>query len=74
MGEDAWSSITQAFRFALGLRLRLQLRLLSEGQAPANAVHFSDLSAIERTSLKDAFRAIKAWQEKAAYHYQVEFL
>jgi CBS domain-containing protein len=74
MGDDAWSSIGQAFRFVLGLRLRLQLRMLSEGKPATNAVHLSELSAIERTSLKDAFRAIQGWQDKAAYHYQVEFL
>jgi signal-transduction protein with cAMP-binding, CBS, and nucleotidyltransferase domain len=37
-------------------------------------VPFSALSAIERTHLKDAFRAVRAWQETAAYHFQSRFL
>ena len=43
-------------------------------RAPAtNKVALGDLSGIERSRLKDSFRAIKSWQEKAAYHYQVDF-
>jgi CBS domain-containing protein len=57
----------------MGLRLRLQLRLLSEGKPVANKVPLHDLSAIERTRLKDSFRAIKTWQDMAAYHYQAGF-
>jgi CBS domain-containing protein len=32
----------------------------------------SDLTSIERSRLKDAFRAISDWQEMAAYHYRTE--
>ena len=32
----------------------------------------SDLSAVERTRLKESFGAIRRWQEMAAYHYQTE--
>ena len=33
-------------------------------------MHLADLSAIERSRLKDSLRAIKAWQDQAAYQFQ----
>jgi CBS domain-containing protein len=70
MDADHVGTIGEAYRFVVGLRLRLQLRQLQAGEAPANAVHLSDLSAIERSRLKDSLRAIKDWQEQAAYQFQ----
>jgi CBS domain-containing protein len=73
MSKDVHGSVSEAWRFLLGLRLRLQLRQVSEGRAPGNKVALHDLSAIERSRLKESFRAIKAWQDMAAYHYQSGF-
>ncbi len=47
--------------------------MLAEGKPPTSEVSLGDLTAIERSRLKDAFRAIKRWQEKAAYHYRTDF-
>ncbi len=73
MGEEVFASVTEAYRFLLGLRLRLQLRRHAEGRPVGNLVELAALTAAERGHLKAAFRAIKAWQEKAAYHYQASF-
>jgi CBS domain-containing protein len=73
MGPEAFEGVSEAYRYLLGLRLRLQLRHLSEGRPPVNKVAFADLSGIERSRLKDSFRAVKSWQEKAAYHYQASY-
>jgi CBS domain-containing protein len=73
MSQEVYGSVSEAYRFLMGLRLRLQLRLLSEGKPVVNKVLLHDLSAIERTRLKDSFRAIKGWQDMAAYHYQAGF-
>jgi CBS domain-containing protein len=73
LSEDGHASVAQAYRFLLGLRLRHQLRRLSEGGAPDAVVRVADLSAIERSRLKESFRAIKRWQERAAYHYRTDF-
>jgi CBS domain-containing protein len=70
MDRDQLGTIAEAYRFVVGLRLRLQLRQLQAGEVPANAVHLADLSAIERSRLKDSLRAIKVWQEQAAYRFQ----
>jgi CBS domain-containing protein len=73
LSQEAHEGVGQAYRFLLGLRLRHQLRQLSEGQAPTSVVRLGDLSAIERSRLKESFRAIKRWQERAAYHYRTDF-
>ena len=69
----AHESVEHAYRFLLGLRLRHQLRRLSEGHAPGSEVRLADLSAIERSRLKESFRAIARWQERAAFHYRTGF-
>lgn len=73
MSQEVFTSVSEAHRFLLGLRLRLQLRALSAGRPVVNKVALSELSGIERSRLKDSFRAIKGWQEMAAYHYQATF-
>jgi CBS domain-containing protein len=73
LAEENLALVSDAYRFLLGLRLRLQLRAISRGEAPSNKVALSELSALERTRTKEAFRAIRSWQESAAYHYHVEF-
>jgi CBS domain-containing protein len=71
MGADSSGTVMEAYRFLLGLRLRSQLKMISEGKAPTNVVALSQLSAIERSRLKDSLQAIGSWQGKAAYRYQV---
>jgi CBS domain-containing protein len=74
LSENAHSAITEAFRFLLGLRLRVQLRAISAGTPADDEVALSDLAGIERTRLKEAFRAIRRWQEAAAHRYQPELV
>jgi CBS domain-containing protein len=73
LGQENLDLVSDAYRFLLGLRLRLQLRAIARGEAPSNKIALSELSALERTRTKEAFRAIRGWQESAAYHYQVEY-
>jgi CBS domain-containing protein len=73
MSQEVFNVVGEAYKFLLGLRLRLQLKQASEGKPVGNKLAFSSLSAIERSRLKDAFRAIKSWQDMAAYHYQASF-
>ena len=69
----AHDGVAQAYRFLLGLALRQRLRTLAEGRAPGAELAVADLSAIERSRLNESFRAIRRWQEKAAYHYRTDF-
>jgi CBS domain-containing protein len=70
-GETA-ATISETYRFLLGLRLRLQLRMAAEGRPVGNKVKLAELGEIERSRLKDAFRAIRGWQERSAYQFSVE--
>lgn len=72
MGKDARALVGEAFRFLHGLRLRLQLRKVADGELPSNSVRLSELSSIERSRLKESFRAIQKWQDMAAYHYKTD--
>jgi CBS domain-containing protein len=74
MGDAVHADVTEAYRYLLGLRLRAQLRLLAAHEPLTSDVHVADLSALERNRLKDSLRAIRRWQEKAAYHYQAGLL
>lgn len=65
--EETRAAIGEAFRFLLGLRLRLELRALAEGRPPPGEVALSELTGLERTRLKESFRAIRRWQEAASH-------
>jgi CBS domain-containing protein len=71
--EDERARVVEAFRFLLGLRLRRQLDALSRGAPITSKVALSDLTAIERTRVKEAFRAVTRWQDHAKHHYQTGF-
>jgi CBS domain-containing protein len=53
------------------LRLRVQLRAMQRGVPVSNRTTLPELTPVERSRLKEAFRAVKAWQSAAAQHYQV---
>lgn len=72
IAKDTCDTLSEAYRFLLRIRLRAQLRMISEGKAPSNALSLSDLSSMERSRLRDAFRAVEVWHEHARYHYRTE--
>jgi CBS domain-containing protein len=71
MDPELRETVAEAYRFLLGLRLRLQLRRLAEGRPPGDEVALSELSPVERSRIKESFRAIRGWQELAAHRYRV---
>jgi CBS domain-containing protein len=72
IGPDVRATLREAYRFLLGLRLREQIRMMAEGRRAVNTVSLRALSSIERSRLKDSLRAIRDWQENAAYHYRTD--
>jgi CBS domain-containing protein len=64
-------NVAEAYRFLVGLRLRLQLRMLAAGRPVVDGVALSELTPVERTRLKESFHAVKAWQDLAAYHHRL---
>jgi CBS domain-containing protein len=71
--EDTRATLTEAYRFLLGLRLRLQLRMAAAAAPVTSKVALSALSAIERSRLKDSFGAIRSWQDEASLRFHVDF-
>ncbi len=72
IAKDTCDTLSEAYRFLLRVRLRAQLQMISEGRPPSNMISFADLSTIERSRMRDAFRAIEAWHENAAYHFRTD--
>jgi CBS domain-containing protein len=68
--EEQRATLVEALRFLLGLRLRVQLEALARGAPMTSKVALADLRALERTRLKEAFRAIEGWHDHARQHYQ----
>jgi CBS domain-containing protein len=62
--------LAETYWFLLALRLRTQLAAVADGRPPSDAVALSSLSGVHRSRLKDAFREIRAWQDRAAVHFQ----
>jgi len=71
MDPELRETLAEAYRFLLGLRLRLQLRRLTAGLPPSDEVPLSGLSPVERSRLKEAFRAIRGWQDAAADRHRI---
>jgi CBS domain-containing protein len=72
IAKDTCETLSEAYRYLLRLRLREQIRMISEGKPPTNVISLADLSSIERSRLRDTFRAIEVWQERASYHYRTD--
>jgi CBS domain-containing protein len=73
LDEDTLVTMSEAYRFLLGLRLRLQLHMTAAGKPISNKVSLAALNAIERSRVKDSFRAIRDWQDQAASQFHVDF-
>jgi len=71
LAEETAVTIAETYRFLLGLRLRLQLKMAAEGRLVENKVTLAELGEIERSRLKDAFRAIRSWQERSAFDFHI---
>ncbi len=71
LAPNMCGNLSEAFRFLLALRLRIQLRTLAQARPVSNEVALSELTPLERTRLKDAFRAVSGWQDLAANRHQL---
>jgi CBS domain-containing protein len=57
-------TLEDAFQLISNLRVEHQVNQLRSGQEPDDYVNPADLSALMRTQLKDAFRAINSVQKR----------
>ena len=72
ISHDTCDTLSEAYRFLLRVRLREQIKMISEGMPPSNMMALADLSSMERSRVRDAFRAIEVWHEHAAYHFRTD--
>lgn len=73
LAEGVYAEVAEAYRFLVGLRLRLQLRSVAAGAPAGSTVEPSRLGALERTRLKDALRAVRDLQDTGALHFKTDF-
>jgi CBS domain-containing protein len=71
MAPEVHGDVGEAYRFLLGLRLRLQLAMVVDGRPVTNEVPLSELTPVERSRLKESFRVVSRWQDLAAYHHRI---
>lgn len=71
LDPESGEALEEAYVFLLGLRLREQIRALSEARTPGSHVAVDALSPSERRHLKEAFLAVRNAQKDAIARYQV---
>lgn len=70
VSKDMAANLVDAFEFIATLRVRHQVGRIRAGQEADNYIHPEELSPLERSHLKDAFRLIGEMQETLANRYQ----
>lgn len=73
LAEDLYASVADAYRFLVGLRLRLQLERTARGEPPGSQVPLAELTGVERGHVKDALRVVKSFQEAGALHFRTAY-
>lgn len=66
--------VIEAYEFLMQLRLVHQLRMLEGGGQPDNYINPSDLSDLERQTLKEAFSVITRMQDAVRLEFQIREL
>jgi CBS domain-containing protein len=74
LSREGADTLSEGFRFLLGLRLREQLRALRAGDTVTNHVKLEHLQPAERQHLKDIFVAIREIQQATEIRYAVQRL
>ena len=72
LDERVAARAVEAHRFLVGLRLRRELDAVAARRRPDPVVPMGELQPLERSGLREAFRAIRALQDAAVRHYRVQ--
>ncbi len=68
------AEIIEAYEFLMQLRLVHQLKMLEEGRQPDNYINPTDISDLERQTLKEAFAVITRLQETVRQEFSIRDL
>lgn len=74
LSRDAATTLREAFRFVIGIRLRAQIAALHAGASPTNHVRLDTLASIDVQHLKQVFHAIRQVQAATAVRYGTDRL
>ncbi|WP_027190274.1 putative nucleotidyltransferase substrate binding domain-containing protein [Fundidesulfovibrio putealis] len=72
--DDTASDLAQALAFMQELRLRFQARALAEGREPDSFIYPDRMSRLERSRLKECFKAVAAFQAILTNKYALRLL
>lgn len=72
LSEEGAATLTEAHRFLLALRLRVQLEALAAGRSTVEPVRADALRTVDVRHLKEAFRAVREAQEALALRYRTD--
>ncbi|MBK3332568.1 cyclic nucleotide-binding/CBS domain-containing protein [Persephonella atlantica] len=71
IGQTLSEELIESFKFMQNLRLKFQLKKLSEGKSPDNYIKPKELTKLEKDLLKDAFKVVKRFQEMVGVHFRL---
>lgn len=74
LSQDGADLLNETLRFLLRVRLDAQLNAYERGRTPDNRVRWDDLSPLTRSHLKEAFVAVRDYQDYVANHFNVGML
>ncbi|NJN45606.1 MAG: hypothetical protein HC808_02940, partial [Candidatus Competibacteraceae bacterium] len=68
------ADLIEAFEFMSMLRLRGQLALWEQGEAPHNRINPKQLNNLERNLLKNSFKIVKELKSFIHYHFKLNMV
>ncbi|MFN8589365.1 MAG: DUF294 nucleotidyltransferase-like domain-containing protein [Candidatus Eisenbacteria bacterium] len=74
LSDEGATTLSEAFRFVLRLRLRDQLQSVRAGREPHAVARFEGLTSLERGQLKDVFHAVREVQESVRLRFATDRL
>jgi CBS domain-containing protein len=74
LSQNGAELLAETFRFLLRLRLKEQLQAHKNGRTLDNNLKWDDLSPLDRRHAKDAFIAIREYQEHLSLHFNTNML
>ena len=69
--EEEADDLKDAFNVIMLIRIRHQVNQINWGQEPDNYINPNELSIVQRTMLKEAFKAIDRLQKLLQLHYAI---
>ena len=70
IGENTHDDLREVYNYLMLLRLKHQVRAIGAGRRPDNDISLSELTNIERETLKNVLSRIKTMQSTLSFHFK----